>query len=43
VTSLGARQTVCGPLGAARIYVLGSSSAAAGQFAFGQGAVIELH
>jgi len=43
VTSLGARQSVCGPLGAARIYVLGSASAAAGQFAFGQGAVLELH
>lgn len=43
VTSAGLRSTVCGPLGAARIYALGSDNALAGQYGFGQGAVLELH
>lgn len=43
VTSGGLRSTVCGPLGAARIYALGNDAAVTGQWASGQGAVIELH
>lgn len=43
VTSRGWRSTICGPLGVARIYALGSDTATSGQYGFGQGAVIELH
>ncbi len=43
VTSAATRSTVCGPLGVARIYALGSDNATVGQWSFGQGAVVELH
>ena len=41
-TSLGQRSTVCGPLGTARIYALGSATAAVGQVGYGQGAVLDV-
>ena len=43
VTSQGQQSTVCGPIGVARIYSLGSATATTGQRSLGQGAVIELH
>lgn len=43
MTSLGQQTTVCGPLGVARIYTLGSADAASGQRSLGQGAVFEFH
>jgi hypothetical protein len=43
VTSFGQQSTVCGPLGVARVYTLGSDVATSGQRSLGQGAVVELH
>lgn len=42
VTSAGQETTICGPLGTARLYALGSTTALAGQLGVGQGAVIEV-
>jgi hypothetical protein len=42
ITSAGRQATVCGPLGVARIYAVGSTTATSGQRSLGQGAVIEL-
>src|SRR5262249_7566247 len=41
-TSRGQHSTVCGPLGTARIYALGSATAATGQVGYGQGAVLDV-
>lgn len=43
LTSEGRSTTVCGPLGVARIYVFGSTTATSGQRSLGQGAVLEFH
>lgn len=43
VTSLGQQSTVCGPIGVARIYTLGTVTSTTGQRSLGQGAVFELH
>jgi hypothetical protein len=42
VTSQGLRSTVCGPLGVARIYYVGSATASAGQKSLGQGAIFDV-
>lgn len=43
ITSLGVRSTVCGPLGCARIFRLGNSSALTGSVTFGAAPIVELY